>query len=506
MVQIGEKLNSLSLKENYKISQRYYSTIKEESKLTLTQIKRMFINNNFKTWPENKTLYFIQKDVLQKQMELVSLADIYGLQSEKVYKKQLLLVNSLFFRIIAIDKLFNSVFYKTYLSYPKEEEKVKVELVEKLKIILKNPNLYISNPIKYLWIFNNNKQKLLNITTLYVIGLQHLINLVLEPLVEKTGELHSFGFRPNKSAKNALGYLNSNLLKQDSRWILNTEIKGFFDKINQKWILNNLFLHPDLIKFIKSWFNSGRIDKEVFFETEMGISPGGVLSPTLVNFTLNGLENLLMNSLIPLTNIKQQQLFNYSSQFTSNLVYIRYLDNLVILIRSKYIFNIYVKPILNKFLELRGLSLCQEKSKLFKLKENSLSLDFLGYTFKSQEKCSNKKHIFYSAKSRGIALYPNKIKVLAFLDNIRNIFIKSQNLNAYTLMKKLNPFLIKWCNYYNLGNSFHSRNTVKNAIYHLIWKWAHNKHKKWGKKLIAKTYLKQSNSRLLNNLKWVFKN
>jgi len=69
-------------------------------------------------------------------MELVSLADIYGLHSEKVYKQQLLLVNSIFFRIIAIDKLSKSAGSKTpginkvCLTSKKEDVKLYVELVE----------------------------------------------------------------------------------------------------------------------------------------------------------------------------------------------------------------------------------------------------------------------------------------------------------------------------------------------------------------------------------------
>jgi len=78
--------------------------------------------------------------------------------------------------------------------------------------------------------------------------------------------------------------------------------------------------------------------------------------------------------------------------------------------------------------------------------------------------------MFYThhAGSRGIALYPNKVKVLAFIDKIKNVFVRSQNLDAYNLIAKLNPMLRGWSNYYNIGNSSHYRDTVRNATYHLI--------------------------------------
>ena len=74
--------------------------------------------------------------------------------------------------------------------------------------------------------------------------------------------------------------------------------------------------------------------------------------------------------------------------------------------------NNYVIPSIKSFLEARGLSLNIEKTKIFRLSDKNAQLDFLGYTFKYNNKWSIKRHIFYThhAGSRGIALYPNKKK------------------------------------------------------------------------------------------------
>lgn len=89
---------------------------------------------------------------------------------------------------------------------------------------------------------------------------------------------------------------------------MNADIKGFFDNINHDWILNNLFLDPNLILFIKAWLTSGALDKNIFYETKTGTPQGGIISPTLANFTLNGLEKTVMDSIKPLTKSKDERI------------------------------------------------------------------------------------------------------------------------------------------------------------------------------------------------------
>lgn len=213
-------------------------------------------------------------------MKLVNLSDIYGLHSKKAYKKQKILFDSLFFKIIAIDKLSKSSGARIpgvdniKLTSDKKDKDLYLKILESINYKIKHPRTYKASPVKRVWVSKTfGKLRFLGISTIEDRALQHLLNLILEPLVEMTGEPHSFGFRSYRSAKHAIAYLRLVLKTKDKKTIknraskfnvdnqlyellpenkviLDADIKGFFDNIDNDWILNNLFLDPSLILFI----------------------------------------------------------------------------------------------------------------------------------------------------------------------------------------------------------------------------------------------------------------
>ena len=190
-------------------------------------IKRQLKNNNKFNWPDNKTLNIIRKEVFKQQLELVSLANIYGLHSNELFKKQLIFFNSLFFfRIVAIDKLSKSSGSKTLgvdnikLVGNKKDSNLLSELLKSTRLQIKTPHKYKASPVKRVWINKtNNKLRPLGIPTIQDRVLQHLFNLILEPLVEMTSDLHRYGFRPYRSAKQAVAFLKAHLKTLNSKTI-----------------------------------------------------------------------------------------------------------------------------------------------------------------------------------------------------------------------------------------------------------------------------------------------
>lgn len=122
---------------------------------------------------------------------------------------------------------------------------------------------------------------------------------------------------------------------------------------------------------------------------------------------------------------------------------VRYADDFIVLARSKNIINKYVNPAITEFLRERGLGLSPQKTKTFSLAQKNTQLDFLGYTFKYQDKWGAKRTMVYGRDSRKkvIALYPNRVKVTNFINKLKEIVKSSKNLSAMELISKLNPII-----------------------------------------------------------------
>jgi RNA-directed DNA polymerase len=164
-----------------------------------------------------------------------------NIYDKKILTMQRTLALSLNFRLLAVYNITSKVGSETpgidRISLKTPEQKL--EMVETLASILKNPHEYKSLPVKRIPIPKANSKKMcyIGIPTLTDRCLQSLINLVLEPVVETTSDKHSYGFRKFRSAKMAIGAVRRNLRSAPNsydKFVLDVDILSFFDNISQK--------------------------------------------------------------------------------------------------------------------------------------------------------------------------------------------------------------------------------------------------------------------------------
>jgi len=465
------------------------------------------------TWAQNWAR--IEEKVRVKQMDLARLAENSdGTTDPKVLRLQRQLATNLDFRFLAVRIVTTNQGGKTpgidNMLISNENEKL--AMVELLKEIVLNPESYKSKPVKRVYIPKaSGKMGALGIPTITDRCLQALINLVLEPLVEINSDRHSYGFRKFRSAKMALGAVRVNLRSDPQmydKYVLDADIKGFFDNISHTWLIENIPLERTLKPILFSWLKAGSIHQDKYEESVTGTPQGGIISPTLANFTLNGLEPTIMKA------VKEQYSVGpcfargiYVGQVVNNdgkkvvkhlspqVICVRFADDFIVTARSKRMITSAIKPCVAKFLAERGLTLSSEKTKILSVRKSD-KINFLGYTFQYQERFSPKYKRFRDRAGReGIACYPQKEKVTKFLSKLKAIFKTSYNLTAYSLIAKLNPIIRGWAAYFNLSQSYDIRNIINYALYRYIWIWATHKHPRWGRRAIARQYFLKTTSR-----------
>ena len=128
--------------------------------------------------------------------------------------------------------------------------------------------------------------------------MQALYLLTLEAIAETTADSNSYGFRYFRACRDAIAQCFCSLAKSYSpQWLLDADIKACFDEISHKWLLENI---PMDKRMLQQWLKCGYYFQDSkLFPANAGTPQGGILSPTLANMTLDGLEAVIKKSCPP---------------------------------------------------------------------------------------------------------------------------------------------------------------------------------------------------------------
>ena len=304
----------------------------------------------------------------------------------------------------------------------------------------------------------NGKLRPLGIPTMKDRAMQALHLQALEPIAETTADPNSYGFRPKRSTADALQQCFNTLGRGCSaQWVLEGDIKGCFDHISHEWMLRNV---PTDKKVLRQWLEAGYVENRILFPTEAGTPQGGIISPTLANMTLDGLEKLLA------ANFPRKGKRNGRS-FKVNLV--RYADDFIITGDSKELLENEVRPLVEGFLKERGLTLSAEKTRITRIDEG---FDFLGQNLRK-----------FDGKP---LVKPSKKNTQAFLEKVRGIISANKAVSQIALIKLLNPVIRGWANYHQHAAAKATFDRVDHEIWKSLWQWARRRHPKKSRDWVKK--------------------
>ena len=295
---------------------------------------------------------------------------------------------------------------------------------------------------------------------------QTVAKLVLEPMLDPIFDKDSYGYRPNKSAHDAIAVTRSRCWKYD--WLVEFDIKGLFDNIDRGLLMKALKKHCSckwILLYVERWLKAPIQHGDGTIVTRnQGTSQGGVVSPILSNLFMHYAFDAWVRREMP------------------GIEFCRFADDGVVHCRSlrqaEYILRRIGQRLRQCGLEIHpdksGVIYCKDKNRKGNFERTNF--DFLGYTFKPR-RCVDKQGIVHPNFLPAISRTSKK----AIIQEMRSWHVQLKNdKSLLDLSNMFNPVIRGWYNYY--GRFYPS---AMNSVWkHLNWylvQWARRKYKSFAK-------------------------
>ncbi len=258
--------------------------------------------------------------------------------------------------------------------------------------------------------------RLLGIPTVIDRLLQQAIAQVLTPIFERKFSAYSYGFRPGRSAHDAIKQAQE-YTQEGYEWVVDIDLEKFFDRVNHDMLMARVAREVKdkrVLKLIRAYLNSGVMVNGVVMDTEEGTPQGGPLSPLLSNIMLDDLDKELEKR---------------------GHKYVRYADDCNIYVKTQRAGERVMESV-REFVEKKlKLKVNPKKSKVDRAKR----VKFLGFSF-------------YKYKGKMLIRVANR-SLERFRDKLRRLTKRTRSGKLEDIIQEINTYIVGWIGYYRQANT-----------------------------------------------------
>jgi group II intron reverse transcriptase/maturase len=290
----------------------------------------------------------------------------------------------------------------------------------------------------------DGSQRPLGIPTVRDRVVQQACKIVIEPIFEANFQDSSYGFRPKRSAQQAVRAVKEALVM--GWWVVDADIQSCFDSIDQELLMTLLqrrISDRRVLKLIRQWLKAGVLEEGAVYISVVGTPQGGVISPLLANVYLHVLD------------------MYWAERYASLGKLFRYADDFVIVCRTRREAERALQAVRSVMARLK-LTLHPTKTRIVDMGREGF--DFLGFHFHKMKSKKTNKLLPY--------MWPSQKAMKAVRARIRQITTRKRLSNPLEeVVKYLNKVIRGWRNYFRIGNSTEKLQDLERYVRQRLRQW-----------------------------------
>jgi RNA-directed DNA polymerase len=298
---------------------------------------------------------------------------------------------------------------------------------------------------------------------------QAVLKLVLEPIFEADFLPCSYGFRPRRRAQDAIAeihYLGSPA--RNYEWVFEADIAACFDEIDHTALMTRVrgrISDKRVLGWVRAFLRAGILSEEgLNRETIIGTPQGGILSPLLANIALSVLDEHFARKWAALGPDWTRAKHRRAGGAVMKLV--RYADDFVVMLAGQRAAAEALWDEVAAVLAPMGLRLAVEKTRVCRIDEG---FDFLGWHIQRRPWTGR-------TGKRAVYTYPSKKALASIVGKVRELTRRARHRTLADLLRRLNPVLRGWCNYFRHGVSSRTFNYVDHFALWRVVGWLRKRH------------------------------